>query len=80
MLNLARNVCAFLTRPCFVLRRFHFPSLDPAFDHLDAPVERICGVDIPMPYAKGLEALALPKLQDILVAARRTLQRGNKKL
>lgn len=46
-----------------------------AFDHLDAPAERVTGVDVPMPYTKGLEALALPKVEDILKAARRTMSR-----
>jgi len=31
-----------------------------AFDHLDAPVKRVSGVDVPMPYAKNLERLAIP--------------------
>ena len=35
-----------------------------AFDYLDAPVERITGVDIPMPYAANLEKLALPQVSD----------------
>jgi len=46
-----------------------------AFDHLDAPVERVCGVDVPMPYTKGLEELALPKVSDIMKAVKRTMQR-----
>jgi len=36
-----------------------------AFDYLDAPVERISGVDVPMPYAKNLEKLAVPGEEDI---------------
>ena len=35
--------------------------MEHCFDDLDAPVERITGADIPMPYAINLEALALPK-------------------
>ena len=31
-----------------------------AFDYLDAPLERVCGADVPMPYAANLEALAIP--------------------
>jgi len=45
--------------------------MEDAFDHLDAPVERITGVDIPMPYAKNLEDLALPKVADIVRVAKR---------
>lgn len=46
-----------------------------AFDYLDAPVERITGVDIPMPYAANLEAMALPKPADIVSVAKRALYR-----
>ena len=48
-----------------------------AFDYLDAPVERVTGVDIPMPYAANLEAMALPKPADIVSVVKRTLFRGN---
>ncbi|KAJ1446607.1 thiamine diphosphate-binding protein [Pelagophyceae sp. CCMP2097] len=46
-----------------------------AFDHLDAPVERITGADIPMPYAVPLEAACLPTVDDIVNAALRTTAR-----
>jgi len=44
-----------------------------AFDYLDAPVERITGADVPMPYALPLEKAALPQIDDISAAVRRTL-------
>jgi pyruvate dehydrogenase E1 component beta subunit len=40
-----------------------------AFDYLDAPVARVCGADVPMPYAKELEIAALPSEQQIVDAA-----------
>jgi pyruvate dehydrogenase E1 component beta subunit len=46
-----------------------------AFDLLDAPVERVTGADVPMPYARNLELLALPGAGDVVHAARRTLYR-----
>ena len=46
-----------------------------AFDHLDAPVERITGVDVPMPYAQNLEERALPTVDDIVRVARRVTYR-----
>ena len=46
-----------------------------AFDFLDAPVERITGVDIPMPYAANLERLALPTVADIVRVAKRVCYR-----
>lgn len=42
-----------------------------AFDYLDAPLVRVCGVDVPMPYAANLEALALPQSRDIVAAAKK---------
>ena len=42
-----------------------------AFDYLDAPLVRVCGADVPMPYAANLEALALPQPKDIVAAAKK---------
>ena len=39
-----------------------------AFDWLDAPPKRVTGVDVPMPYAANLEALALPQVETIIDA------------
>lgn len=44
------------------------------FDYLDAPVERVTGADVPMPYARNLELLALPNEQTIVDAVRRALE------
>ena len=44
--------------------------MEHAFDHLDAPVARVAGEDVPMPYAANLEALALPQSSHIAEAAR----------
>jgi pyruvate dehydrogenase E1 component beta subunit len=41
-----------------------------AFDYLDAPVARVCGADVPIPYAKALEQAALPQPQQIADAAK----------
>jgi len=41
-----------------------------AFDYLDAPVTRVCGKDVPMPYAANLEKLALPSIAEIVEAVR----------
>lgn len=42
-----------------------------AFDDLDAPVERVTGVEVPMPYAANLEAAALPTVDDIVRTAKK---------
>jgi len=41
-----------------------------AFDWLDAPVKRVTGKDVPLPYAANLEALALPQAADVVDAAK----------
>ncbi|HJU53299.1 MAG TPA: pyruvate dehydrogenase complex E1 component subunit beta [Pyrinomonadaceae bacterium] len=41
-----------------------------AFDYLDAPIHRVSGVDVPMPYAKNLEKLAIPDVEQIVKAVR----------
>ncbi|MBB3949860.1 pyruvate dehydrogenase complex E1 component subunit beta [Aureimonas jatrophae] len=41
-----------------------------AFDDLDAPVLKVCGKDVPMPYAANLEKLALPSVKDVIEAVR----------
>lgn len=46
-----------------------------AFDYLDAPVERVTGADVPMPYAIPLEKACIPQIDDITAAVRRTLAR-----
>uniref|UniRef100_A0A3Q3REA3 Pyruvate dehydrogenase E1 component subunit beta n=1 Tax=Monopterus albus TaxID=43700 RepID=A0A3Q3REA3_MONAL len=45
----------------------------PAFNYLDAPVTRVTGVDIPMPYAKILEDHSLPQIKDIIFSVKKTL-------
>ncbi len=49
--------------------------MDEAFDYLDAPVIRVAGLDVPMPYAANLEKLALPQVDDIVKAAKRACYR-----
>ncbi len=42
-----------------------------AFDYLDAPVEFVCGKEVPLPYAANLEKLALPSIDEIVDAAKK---------
>jgi pyruvate dehydrogenase E1 component beta subunit len=44
--------------------------IEEAFDYLDAPVARVCGKDVPMPYAANLEKLALPSVAEVVAAAK----------
>jgi pyruvate dehydrogenase E1 component beta subunit len=44
--------------------------MERAFDELDAPVVRVHGSDVPLPYAANLEQLALPQPEAIIKAAK----------
>ncbi|MEX2127956.1 MAG: pyruvate dehydrogenase complex E1 component subunit beta [Xanthobacteraceae bacterium] len=49
--------------------------MEQAFDWLDAPVTRVTGKDVPMPYAANLEKLALPSIAEVVEAAKAVLYR-----
>jgi pyruvate dehydrogenase E1 component beta subunit len=49
--------------------------MEEAFDYLDAPVARVTGKDVPMPYAANLEKLALPNVAEVVQAAKAVLYR-----
>ncbi len=50
--------------------------MERAFDYLDAPLVRVAAVDVPMPYAANLEALALPDAARVAAAAKEVCYRG----
>ena len=47
-----------------------------AFYDLDAPIERVCTVEVPIPYAKHLEDAAIPQVPEIVEAAKRSMGSG----
>jgi pyruvate dehydrogenase E1 component beta subunit len=47
--------------------------VEAAFDYLDAPPQRVCGKNVPLPYAQPLERAALPYQEEIVAAIRRIL-------
>ena len=53
-------------------------AMEELFDELDAPVVRVTGKDVPMPYAANLEKMALPTVDDIVSAARDICQPKSK--
>jgi pyruvate dehydrogenase E1 component beta subunit len=55
---------------CGVAAEISAEISEQAFDFLDAPVKRVSGVDVPMPYAKNLEQLAIPDVGRIVAAVR----------
>lgn len=55
---------------CGVASEISALVMERAFDYLDAPVRRVSGADVPMPYAKNLENLAIPGVKQIVDAVR----------
>ena len=49
--------------------------MEECFDWLDAPLKRVTGKDVPLPYAANLERLALPQVEEIVAAAREVAYR-----
>jgi pyruvate dehydrogenase E1 component subunit beta len=45
-----------------------------AFDYLDAPIQRVTGADVPMPYSKRLEQAAIPHEEHVIRAAMETVE------
>ncbi|MCE2927786.1 MAG: pyruvate dehydrogenase complex E1 component subunit beta [Rickettsiales bacterium] len=50
--------------------------MEQAFDYLDAPVKRVAGADVPLPYAANLEKLALPQAPHIIDAVKEVMYRS----
>ncbi len=55
---------------CSISSELGFRIMEQAFDYLDAPVARVTGKDVPMPYAANLEKLALPNVGEVIAAAK----------
>ncbi|HWP34669.1 MAG TPA: pyruvate dehydrogenase complex E1 component subunit beta [Thermodesulfobacteriota bacterium] len=60
---------------CGVAAEIGQQIMERAFDYLDAPVLRITGADVPMPYSKDLEKAALPSKQQVVEGAKQVLYR-----
>jgi len=45
-------------------------AMERSFDDLDAPVARVTGEDVPMPYAANLEQMALPRGEQVVAAVK----------
>jgi len=61
---------------CSIASEVMAVCMEQGFDHLDAPVLRVCNEDVPLPYAANLEALALIDANRIAEAARKVCYRG----
>jgi pyruvate dehydrogenase E1 component beta subunit len=49
-----------------------------AFDYLDAPIQRVSGADVPMPYSRPLEQAAYPHAENVVAAVMATFEQGNR--
>jgi pyruvate dehydrogenase E1 component beta subunit len=61
---------------CSVSSEIAYQVQEKAFDYLDAPVLRVTGKDVPMPYAANLEKLALPNVQEVIDAVKAVTYTG----
>ena len=55
---------------CSISSEIGMRLMEQAFDYLDAPVVRVTGKDVPMPYAANLEKLALPNVSEVIEAVK----------
>lgn len=55
---------------CGVAAEIASEIMERAFDYLDAPVKRVSGADVPMPYAKNLEDAAIPTVDQLVAAVK----------
>lgn len=55
---------------CGVAAEIASEIMERAFDYLDAPVKRVSGADVPMPYAKNLEDAAIPTVDQVVAAVK----------
>ncbi len=62
-------------RTCGLAAEISTQLMEKAFRDLDAPVARLCGAEVPMPYAAHLERAALPQVDSIVQVARRLVGR-----
>ena len=58
---------------CGVAAEIASSIYETVFDELDAPVERVSGADVPLPYARNLEQACIPHAKDVAAAVHRTL-------
>jgi pyruvate dehydrogenase E1 component beta subunit len=60
---------------CSIASELQATAMEEGFDDLDAPVLRVTNVDVPLPYAANLEKMALIKVADVVVAAKKVCYR-----
>ncbi len=61
---------------CSISSELAYRIMDGAFDYLDAPVARVTGKDVPMPYAANLEKMALPSVAEVIDAVKAVTYRS----
>lgn len=63
-------------RTCSLAAELSAQIMEGAFYDLDAPVERICSAEVPIPYARHMEEAALPKVETIVKKVQEMLAHG----
>ena len=58
---------------CGIAAEIAMQVIDCAFDYLDAPIVRVCGKNVPIPYNIALERLAIPQEEDLIAAVHKVL-------
>jgi pyruvate dehydrogenase E1 component beta subunit len=71
--GIGAEICA-LIMECRKINEKKLTFLASAFDYLDAPVERVTGMDVPLPYSFGMEQAALPQVDNIANVVRKVLR------
>lgn len=72
MFGVGSEICAQIMECMFRMFPINTISLiADAFDYLDAPMERVTGADIPMPYANNLEVASLPTVEDVVAMVKK---------
>ena len=61
---------------CSIASEIMAICMEDGFDDLDAPVQRVTNIDVPLPYANNLEKAALVKADDVVAAAKRVCYRS----
>lgn len=64
---------SFAINVSYLINLISFYSIGEGFDYLDAPVYRVTGADVPMPYAQTLEQFSIPQVHNVVNTVKKSL-------
>ena len=64
---------SFAINVSYLINLISFCSIGEGFDYLDAPVYRVTGADVPMPYAQTLEQFSIPQVHNVVNTVKKSL-------